>query len=122
MSDGMNRGWRQHGRFAGQFGAYTVQGFKYLSDSGEVGWHTTSWPMRDPVHDFWVSGATFYKVSVYPAGEVSNRQRVEIFEVVEDVNPAEKNAVLEAIWAWETQLNSRTDRESPNKGTATGEQ
>jgi hypothetical protein len=113
MEDGINRGWRQQGSFSGDFGRYTVQGFKYLSERGEIAWHSMSWPKRDPVHTFWVSGETFYKVTVHPRGDVSNRQVVEIFGIIENVDPAERSAVLEAIQVWEKQLQVIPDPESP---------
>jgi hypothetical protein len=103
MKDGLNRDWQQQGKFEGTFSGYTVQGFKYLGESGEVGWFTTSWPMKDPVHDFWISGTTFYRVKFHFAGNVSNRRLFEIFETIENVDPAERSAVLEAIQAWENQ-------------------
>jgi hypothetical protein len=104
MQDGMHRGWVQVGRFSGIFSGYTVQGFKYAGDGGEVGWHTSSWPMRDPIHTSWVSGTDFYKVKVHPPGDISNRQVVEILGLNSEIEPEERSATFEAIKAWETQL------------------
>jgi hypothetical protein len=75
--------------------------------------------MRDPVHDFWVFGTTFHKVKVYPPGEVSSRQRVEIFEVVENADPEERAAVLDAIKVWDLQLYSARHPESSDERSST---
>jgi len=116
MKDGLNRGWRPQGNFEGTFSEYVVRGFKYLSESEEVGWYIMSWPRTDPVHDFWISGTTFYRARVHLAGEVSNRQRVEIFEVIENVNPAERGAVLEAIQTWGEELKPGAPGSRPSFG------
>jgi hypothetical protein len=102
MKDVLDRGRRQRVLFFDTFGGYAVQGLKDLSEIRDVGWLVWSWPMGDPVHDFWVSGTTLYKV------------RLGIFEVVHNVNPAERSAILEAIWAWERELHSEAGREAPN--------
>ena len=102
MKDGVNRGSRQRVLFFGTFGGYAVQGLKDLSEIRDVGWVVWSWPMGDPVHDFWVSGTTLYKV------------RLGIFEVVRNVNPAERSAILGAILAWERDLHSEASPKAPN--------
>jgi hypothetical protein len=88
--------------FFGTFGGHAVQGLKDLSEIRDVGWLVWSWPMGDPVHDFWVSGTTLYKV------------RLGIFEAARNVNPAERNAILEAIWLWEKDIHSEANPEAPN--------
>lgn len=101
MSDVRDRA-RQRALFFNTFGGYAVQGLKDLSEIRDVGWLVWSWPMGDPVHDFWVSGTTLYKV------------RLGIFEVARNVNPAERSAILEAIWAWERDLHFEASPEAPN--------
>ena len=113
MEDGMNRGWQRGVSFTGMFSGYTVQGVKYRSDNNEVGWYIKSWPMRDPIHDFWISGTTFYRVKVYPAGEVSSRQRVELYEIIDNLEARETSSVLEAIEAWEKELLAVAKAELP---------
>ena len=109
MQDGLDPGWQRAGSFVGTFEGYIVQGFKYESDNGEPGWFTMSWPQRDPVHNFWVTGSEFYRATIYPAGEMSSRQRVELFDLVTDVTPQERKAVLAAIKQWETDQSSLTN-------------
>ena len=95
MKDGVNSGGRQRVIFFGTFGGYAVQGLKDLNECEKVGWYVMSWPRTDPVHDFWISGTTFYRV------------RAETFEIVENIDPAERSAVLEAIQAWEKELKQQ---------------
>ena len=98
---------RRRRLFFGTFGGYRVQGLKDLSEIQDVGWLVWSWPKADPVHDFWISGTTFYRV------------RAGVFKIIEGLNPAERDAVLEAIFAWEKELrlevNSQPPNESPTK-------
>jgi hypothetical protein len=101
MEEATNQGWMQEGRFYGFYSGYTVQGLKYSNARGETAWHTTSWPKRDPIHDFWVSGKNFHRVAVHPVGVRAIGSKIEVFEVVEDVATSERKAVLEAIQAWE---------------------
>lgn len=102
MKDVLDRGRGKRVLFFDTFGGYAVQGLKDLSEIRDVGWLVWSWPMEDPVHDFWVSGTTLYKV------------RLGIFEVARNVNSAERSAILEAIWTWERGLHSETNPEARN--------
>jgi hypothetical protein len=101
MADELQQEWKQAGRFYGVYGGYTVQAFKYVASDGEVGWHTTSWPMRDPIHDFWVSGTNFHRMTLHLMNPTANhRNTLEILGIVENVDPKERKAVLEAIQDW----------------------
>jgi hypothetical protein len=85
-----------------RFGDYIVQGFKYQSENGEFGWHTTSWPGENPIHDFWVSGQELYHVTMHYLYRGTNENRMELRGLAEGVSPAEKRAVLDAISFWES--------------------
>lgn len=99
MQEGLNSGWRRGKVHRGAFGGYAVQGFRYMSPTGAVGWQTTSWPMRDPVHSFWVCGEEFYEADVRVAAAWGRIYQIDISERL-TVDPAERKAVLEAIEAW----------------------
>jgi hypothetical protein len=89
---------REQRRFFGLFGGYCVDGLKDLTEIQDVGWLIWTWPGGDPVHWFWVSGTTFYKAPT--------------LEVASNVKLTERNAVLEAIWAWERELRSNAELSS----------
>jgi hypothetical protein len=101
MAEELNRGWKQSGHFSGIFDEYVVQGFKYVGPTGEVGWHTASWPTGDPIHNFWVCEGKFYRIGVRLAALRSTGPVIEIFEPSDDLNLAEQSAVLAAIETWE---------------------
>ena len=76
-----------------------MDGLKDLAEIQEVGWYISTWGGGEPgVHLFWVSGTTFYEV--------------QPLEVALNVRPAERSAVLEAIWAWERDLHSNAELSS----------
>jgi hypothetical protein len=102
MKGVLDGGRRQRVLFFGTFGGYAVQGLKDLSEIRDVGWLVWSWPMADPVHLFWVSGTTFYRGSN------------GVLEVLPNVDPAERSAIQEAIWAWERDLHSGASSETPS--------
>jgi hypothetical protein len=98
------------GRFSGNYNDHTVQGFKYLSPTGEVGWQTTSWPnLRDIIHNFWVSGTTLYRFGVHPAQSVLSGQPIEIEGEAANVDPMERRAIFKAIEDWESPSPVGTD-------------
>jgi hypothetical protein len=99
MQQGLDTGWRRGRVHRGAFNGYAVQAFKYVSPTGAVGWQTTSWPMKDPVHLFWVSGGEFYEADVRVARTWGRIYQIDINERL-DVDLAERKAVLEAIEAW----------------------
>jgi hypothetical protein len=86
------------------FNGYTVEAFRYVSPDGEVGWETKSWPMRDPIHDFWVSDSRFFRVKIEIKEFKVSRGTIEVFEEIQNVPDGERKAILEAIAAWEKQI------------------
>jgi len=95
--------WTRRKQFyKGVFGDYIVYGFKYVGHLGEGGWHTTSWLYANPIHDFWVVGSIFRHISINISdSQFGIRNSMTIGEIVEDVDDAERQAVLEAIQHWE---------------------
>lgn len=82
MQEGLTKNWEKKKRGVGVFGQYTVNGFWYEDQAGETGWHITAWPQNSPIHDYWVSGTTFYsmsKMSIHYFYKMTNRTLIEIF-------------------------------------------
>ena len=100
METGVNSTWRENGQYSGDFHGYTVNGLKYISPAGEVGWHITSWPMQEPIHSFWVQGSIFYQADIEVDEFLAGLYSANIHEQVEDVEQAEQKAVLAAIELW----------------------
>lgn len=110
MRDGLNPGWKQSGRFSGNYCDYTVQGFKFVSPTAEVGWQITSWPnARSIIHHYWVSGTTLYEFGAHPAQSILNRQPIEVLGEATNVDPEERKAILTAIRDWESPVPKWTD-------------
>jgi hypothetical protein len=90
---------RQIAHSKGDFSGYFVEGFKYDVGNGVTGWHTTSYgsdPLRNPVRNYWVQDRTLYDFRLGLPGAPS-----EIGPKIENYDPAEYGAVLEAIEEWE---------------------
>jgi hypothetical protein len=86
----------------GVFGGYIVYGFKYLGPNGQDGWHTTSWPNANPIHDYWVVNSIFRHISMHIFDpQFGNRNSMKSGEIAEGVDDAERQAVLDAIQHWE---------------------
>jgi hypothetical protein len=88
----------------GEFGDYTVVGFKYQDACGQTGWPVTSWQTGfDPVHDFWVSGRNFHPVSLHFFYKGTAVNFIEIYDppIATGIDQAEREAVLKAIAEWE---------------------
>ena len=110
MAEELSRGWKQSGRFSGNYNDYSVDGFKYVSPIGEVGWCTTSWPnLRSIIHNFWVSCEKFYKFGVHPVQSIVTRQPIDIINEAVEVDPKERDAILMAIKDWESPHPLGTD-------------
>lgn len=99
MKEGLQRNVKQISSARGTFSGYVVQGFQYESASGELGWNITSWPINDPVHTFWVEDGAFHKTSIHI--DWNGHVTVHINDMIRNVDPKERAAVLEAISAWE---------------------
>lgn len=97
MQEGLTRNWVKKMRRAGVFGTYTVTGFQYENELGEVGWHITAWPAQGPIHDYWVSGAEFYSMRIHFFYKFTNRTLIEIFEAITGLSSEERATVLQAI-------------------------
>jgi hypothetical protein len=89
------------GNRRGLFGGYNVNGMQYQVEGGELGWHITSSPGRDPVNVYWVVGDKFYSVKVHIITEPSTEIRLEMFEEITFVPADEKAAIMTAISDWE---------------------
>jgi hypothetical protein len=96
--------WEAKRNHTGVFDAYTVMGIQYRSADGEMGWHISSWMESgyDGVHDFWVSGRTFYSVSIHIFYKGTPHTLIEMFGPIQTgIDQAERDAVLKAIAEWE---------------------
>lgn len=85
----------------GVYGDYVVYGVCYRGPRGECGWHTTSWPNANPIHDFFVMDEEFHAFggNLFDP-QFGYRHSFHLGEIV-DVEEAERQAVLSAIRAWE---------------------
>jgi hypothetical protein len=92
---------RQHRR--GIFEGYNVSGFQYESLNGELAWHITAWPGRDPVNSYWVTGGKFHGVRI---DFLLDETQIEIFNEITNVNAKEREAVLKAITEWEKSVEA----------------
>jgi hypothetical protein len=106
----LSRGWRQLAKFSGVFAGCMVEGIKYIGERGEIGWSTTLRTIRNSIHDLSITRTKFYEVKVSSAGEVAYRRRIGVFEGIEDACSAESRVALEAIRAWEKQLQTESHR------------
>jgi hypothetical protein len=87
---------------SGVFGDCVVYGIRYIGPNGEAGWHTASNQNANPTHHFWVIGSEFHGISGHIRDpQFANHNSFVIGEIVEDVDPAERQALLEAIELWE---------------------
>jgi hypothetical protein len=100
MQDGLNANWKKKMHRVEMVESYTVMGFQYESESLETGWHITAWTSQGPIRDYWVSSEDFHMMRIHY--NLTNRHLIEIFGVIADLNPEERNAVLQAISKWET--------------------
>jgi hypothetical protein len=113
MQEGLTRNWEKKQRCVGVFGNYTVNGFLYEDQTGELGWHITAWSQHGPIHDYWVSGTTFYSMSIHYFYKMTNRTLIEIFDPIPNLDKEEREAVMEAIKEWE-----KPEQEMPRENTA----
>lgn len=80
------------------FDGYKVSGFQYKDERGEIGWHMTAYPGGNPVNSYWVTNGEFHAVRI----DFSlNKSVVEVLNEIQDIEPREKTAVLQAIAEWE---------------------
>jgi hypothetical protein len=99
MESGVNSQWRVNKRFVCNRDGYSIKGLKYVSPDGEVGWHITSWPRgKDLGH--WVRNGTFHSVDIEVDEFRAGISPANISEQTEDVEQAERKAVLAAIESW----------------------
>jgi len=110
VEEGLSRGWKQSGRFVGTYNDYVVQGIRFDSPNGEIGWVVASWPiLRSTIHDFWVSDGTLFRFGTHPVQSLLNHQPMEIAEKATNVDPKESKAVLMAVEDWQRPVPKYTD-------------
>jgi hypothetical protein len=120
MEEELSHGWRQSGRFSGNYNDYSVSGFKYVSPIGDVAWCTTSWPnLRSIIHNFWVSTEKFYRFGTHPAQSILARQPIDVIDEVVEVDRDEREAILLAIKDWESLHPLGTDWRNYNPSDET---
>ncbi len=86
----------------GVFDGYNVNGVQYDTESQARGWHVTVFPgSGDPINIYWVADSRFYAAKVHFNTEQACEVRLEIFDEVFYLLPAEKHAVRKAIAEWE---------------------
>ena len=86
----------------GSFGDYEMFGFQYEGESGKLGWLVTAWPTgRDPVHTYWVYDGEFLLSNVQHGYNYTDRTLIETFGPATEMEPKEKQAILQAIAEWE---------------------
>ena len=54
--------WTREQFHKGVYEDFVVHGFRYRGPRGETGWHTTSWPNANPIHDFFVMDGEFHQI------------------------------------------------------------
>ena len=93
--------WMREEFRKGAYDDFVVYGIRYRGPRGEAGWHTTSWPNANPVHDFFVMDGEFHSFSgnLFDP-QVGFRHSFFLGGIVEVADP-EREAVLKAIRAWE---------------------
>ena len=102
MQEGLTKNWTKRMHRKGVFDEYTVMGFQYESQPGEIGWHITAWPkIGIPIHDFWISGKEFYSMSIHFFYQGTNHNLIQIFDPIKDLDAKERQAALKAIGEWE---------------------
>ncbi len=99
MKEGITRGWKQINRRITSFEHYVVTGIQFESPPGERGWQVMAWPHVDPVHDYWVEDGKLYRIKL----NLDPTRLFEVFDEAPNVDPAEKEAVLQAIAKWESE-------------------
>lgn len=93
--------WTREQFRKGAFDGFVVHGFRYRGPRGEIGWHTTSWPNANPIHDYFVMDGDFHTFggNLFDP-QFGYRHSFYLGGIVE-VEDAERQAVLKAIRAWE---------------------
>ncbi|MGO8758709.1 MAG: hypothetical protein ACLQG3_11350 [Terracidiphilus sp.] len=86
-------------------GGFTLYGTRCAISGHRSGWRVASGPDEEPQHDYWVVGSALHYSfpSIFDPGSGS-RTIYQIGPVVEDADPAEHAAILEAIERWEASM------------------
>jgi hypothetical protein len=82
------------------FGRYKVKGTKYkCTADDEIAWYVESHKTGELPHFYWFADEDFHSTATKP---FKNTRLISIFErpVTEDIDPAEKDAVLQALKKW----------------------
>jgi hypothetical protein len=88
------------------FEGYNVSGFQYESLDGELAWHITAWPGRNPVNSYWVTGGKFHRARI---DFLLNQTRIEVLDEITNVDVKERTAVLKAIAEWEKPIEEEKE-------------
>jgi hypothetical protein len=81
---------------------FHLNGVQYQVDNGDLGWHVTASPGRDPVNVYWVAGNKFYAVKIHILTDPCPEIQLELFDEITFVPFEEKGAILKAISDWES--------------------
>ncbi|SRR5713226_1294544 len=96
--------WQTKESRKGVFDDYTVMGTKFENASSfEIVWHITASRniAIDPIHDheYWVAGKNFYS-AIFHTGTPFNLIQIHQPHITENIELAEREAVLKAITEW----------------------
>lgn len=92
-------------------GEYTLYGTKCAISSDESGWRVAAGPDPEPKHDYWVVGSVLhYSFPSIFDPDFGNNTLYQIGPVAENVDPAERAAILEAIERWEASIRKAAMR------------
>ena len=86
-------------------GGFTLYGTRCAISSHESGWRVACGPDLEPTHDYWVVGSVLHHSfpSILDPG-FGGRTVYQIGPAVENVDPQELAAILEAIKKWEASM------------------
>jgi hypothetical protein len=93
--------WMREEFRKGVYDDFVVYGIRDRGPRGEVGWHTTSWPNANPVHDFFVIDGEFHSLGGNLFDPQFGYRHSFLLGGIVEVADAERQSVLKAIRAWE---------------------
>lgn len=93
--------WERKAHHQGIFGDYQMFGFQHESVTGKLGWLINVWRTNhSPFRTYWVEGEEFLLSKIHYGYNYTNRTLVETFGPATEIDPKEKQAILQAISEW----------------------
>lgn len=88
----------------GSFGGYTIEGEQYVLETGELGWEiSASLGAGQRSQLYWIKDGGVFNATFSQFDNLTTSNRLQINGPADNMNPEEKQAVLDAIAKWEAE-------------------